>query len=48
MEADPSGDIVPVVTAMQTVGASLVAVTHQGRFLGVVSLADVNRALERL
>jgi Zn-dependent protease len=48
VEADPSGDIVPVVTAMQTVGASLVAVTHQGRFLGVVSLADVNRALERL
>ena len=37
VEADPSGDIVPVVTAMQTVGASLVAVTHQGRFLGVVS-----------
>ena len=48
VEADPGADIVPVVTAMQTVGASLVAVTHQGRFLGVVSVADVNRALEHL
>ncbi|HEY7721781.1 MAG TPA: site-2 protease family protein [Pedococcus sp.] len=48
VESDPGADIVPVVTAMQTVGAPLVAVTHQGRFLGVVSAADVNRALERL
>ena len=48
VEAGPEDDIVPVVVAMQTVGATLVAVTHQGRLLGVVTSADVNRAMERL
>jgi Zn-dependent protease len=48
VEADPSQDVTAVVTAMQTVAAPLVAVTHHGRLVGVVSADDVNRALERL
>jgi Zn-dependent protease len=48
VEAAPGDDIVPVITAMQTLGTPLVAVTHQGRFLGIVTAEDVNRAVERV
>ena len=48
VEAGPGDDIVGVITAMQSVETPLVAVTHQGRFLGVVTAADVNRAVESL
>lgn len=48
VEAGPDDDIVPVITAMQAIETGLVAVTHQGRFLGVVTAADVNRAVESL
>jgi len=48
VEAAPGDDIVAVITAMQSLGTPLVAVTHQGRFLGVVTAADVNRAVESL
>jgi CBS domain-containing protein len=44
----PGDDIVPVITAMQALGTPLVAVTHQGRFLGIVTAEDVNRAVERV
>jgi hypothetical protein len=48
VEAAPSDDIVPVITAMQTLSTPLVAVTHQGRFLGIVTADDVNRAVDRV
>ena len=48
VEVDPQGDIVGLVAVLQTLGAPLVAVTHHGRCLGVVTAADVNRALEHL
>lgn len=46
VDADPAGDIVPVIVAMQTLGTTLVAVTHQGRLVGVVTADDINRAVE--
>ena len=48
VEAAPGDDIVPVITAMQSLGTPLVAVTHQGRFLGIVTADDVNRAVDRV
>jgi Zn-dependent protease len=47
VEADPSGDIVPVVMALQEAATSIAAVTHGGRVVGVVLTGDVNRAMER-
>jgi Zn-dependent protease len=48
VEVAPEADIVPVITAMQTLGTPLVAITHEGRFLGIATAEDVNRAVERL
>lgn len=48
VESAPGDDIVPVITAMQALGTPLVAVTHQGRFLGLVTADDVNRAVDRV
>lgn len=45
VEADPSGDIVPVVLALQELATGVVAVTQDGRLLGLVTTADVNAAL---
>lgn len=45
VEADPSGDIVPVVLALQELDSGVVAVTHAGHLLGLVTTTDVNAAL---
>lgn len=47
VEADPQGDIVPVIAALQQHHITLFAVVHQGRLAGVVHASDVNDALAR-
>jgi Zn-dependent protease len=45
VEADPRGDIVPVIVAMQSLETGVVAVTSHGRLVGVVTAQDVNTAV---
>ncbi len=45
VDADPTGDLLPVVRVLQDTRASVAAVTWQGRLVGVVTAADVNSAL---
>ena len=47
VEADPAGDIVPVIAALQRHHITVFAVVHQGRLAGVVHASDVNDALAR-
>ncbi len=45
IEADPAGDIMPAVAALQEFGIAVGAVVHHGRVVGVVHAADIGRAL---
>ncbi|WP_270888010.1 site-2 protease family protein [Pedococcus sp. 5OH_020] len=47
VDADPQGDVVAVLTALQRHGISLGAVVHGGRVVGVVHAADIGKALSR-
>jgi Zn-dependent protease len=47
VEADPAGDIVPVIAALQRTRLAVFAVVHGGRLAGVVHASDVNDALSR-
>ncbi|WP_082553100.1 MULTISPECIES: site-2 protease family protein [unclassified Phycicoccus] len=45
IEADPAGDVMPAVAALQEFQITVGAVVHQGRVVGVVHAADIGRAL---
>ncbi len=45
VEADPAGDVLPVVHSLQGTRGAVSAVTWQGRLVGVVTAADVNAAV---
>ncbi|WP_344189455.1 site-2 protease family protein [Pedococcus aerophilus] len=45
IDADPAGDVMPALAALQEFGITVGAVVHQGRVVGVVHAADVGRAL---
>ena len=45
VEADPDGDLLPVIHALQRARTGVVAVMWQGRLVGLVTAADVNEAL---
>lgn len=45
VQADPAGDLLPVVRGLQTARTGVVAVMWQGKVLGVVTAADVNDVL---
>jgi len=47
VEADPAGDVVPVVVALNEHQVTLLAVVHRGQLVGVVRVGDVNDALSR-
>ena len=45
IEADPSGDVMPALAALQEFGITVGAVVHEGRVVGVVHASDIGRAL---
>lgn len=47
IEADPGGELLPVLAAMENLGLSTVAVNHGGRLVGIVRAADVSASLRR-
>jgi Zn-dependent protease len=47
IEADPSGDVLPALAALQQFGLAVGAVVHHGRLQGVVHVADVVAAISR-
>jgi Zn-dependent protease len=47
IEADPAGDVLPVLAALQEFGITVGAVVHQGRLVGLVHARDIGEALSR-
>jgi Zn-dependent protease len=47
IDADPDGDVLEALTAMQRFGIPRGAVVHDGRLLGVVHVGDIGEALSR-
>ena len=45
IDADPTGDVMPALAALQEFGITVGAVVHHGRVVGVVHAADIGRAL---
>ncbi|MEP6855320.1 MAG: site-2 protease family protein [Pedococcus sp.] len=45
IDADPAGDVMPAVAALQEFGITVGAVVHHGRVVGIVHAADIGRAL---
>ena len=47
VDADPAGDVLQTLGAMQEHGFSVAAVSHHGRLVGVVHASDIGQALGR-
>ena len=47
IEADPAGDVMPALAALQEFGIAVGAVVHHGRLQGVVHVADLVAAISR-
>jgi CBS domain-containing protein len=47
IEADPAGDVLPALAALQQFGIPVGAVLHHGRLQGVVHVADLIAAISR-
>ncbi len=47
IEADPAGDVMPAVAALQHFEITVGAVVHHGRLVGVVHATDIGQALSR-
>jgi Zn-dependent protease/CBS domain-containing protein len=47
VEADPAGDVLPTLAAMQEHGFTIAAVVHHRRLVGVVHATDIGQAMGR-